>query len=221
MRTLITAAEVVRYTPVASDFPTAKLCQQIPAEELNAFVDHIGYDFYLKLQDDLVNYDGVAAWDPGATYADGALVMNDGIVYESIIAGNTEPIGDPLNLSAWKEADKFTTACFNSLWVDGFLREFLAFTMVASVLPHVTYPTGSIGTVQKYEDQTGVKTVSDPGYGKIVSEIQRGRSVRLKLVAKYMTDHGADCDYTGSLYGSICAPALMNPPRARRTFYKH
>ena len=219
MITLITAAEAVRYAPVKSDFPTSMLCQQIPAEELNAFIDHIGKDFYDRLKADLVDYNGTDLWSPSATYADGDLVVHEGIVYESLIANNEEPIGDPLNLNAWKEADKFTTQCFNLLWVDGFLREFLAFTMIASVLPHVTYQTGSIGTVQKYEDATGVKTVSDPGFGKIVNEIQRGKTIRLSLLAQYMIDHGSECDYSGAL-GSLCNVVYTNPPRVRRTFYK-
>jgi hypothetical protein len=221
MTTLITAAEAVRHAPVNADFPTAKLCNQIPAEEINLFVDHIGYDFYERLLADLVDYSGVDAWDSGDTYAEGDLVMQEGIVYESLADGNTEPIGDPLNLSAWKEADKFTTTCFNSLWVDGFLREVLAFTVVAAVLPHVTYPTGSIGTVEKYEDNTGVKTVSNPNYSKVVGELQRGKAIRLKLLAKYMSDHSTGCDYSGALYGAACENVNVNPGRTRKTFYRY
>ena len=221
MTTLINAAEVVRLAPVGSDFPTAKLCGLIPAEEVNLFVDHIGYDFYAVLLADLMDYASVAAWVPGDTYAVGDKAMFEGIVYESVVADNTEPIGDPLNLDAWKEADKFTTACYNDLWRDGFLREALAYTMLAAILPHVTYPTGSIGTVEKYEDKTGVKTVSNPNYAKVSGEVQRARALRLKLLAKYMSDHAGTCAYTGSLYGVGCDNVTVNPGRARRTFYKY
>jgi len=221
MNTLITAAECVRHAPVSADFPVAKLCNLIPAEEQNLFVDHIGYDFYLALIADLVDYSGTVEWDPTATYAAGDLVMFGGIVYESLAAGNTEPIGDPLNTDAWKEADKFTTDCYNSLWIDGFLREALAYSAIAAALPHVTYPTGSIGTVEKYEDNTGVKTVSNPNYSKVAGELQRGKAMRLRLLAKYMSDHSADCDYTGSLYGASCENVSVNPGRTRKTFYKY
>lgn len=221
MTTLITAAEAVRHAPVNADFPASKLCALIPAEEQNLFLDHIGYDFYEVLIADLVDYSGVDEWDSTATYADGDLVMFQGIVYESLVAGNTEPIGDPLNLSAWKEADKFTTACYNALWVDGFLREVLAYSVIAAVLPHVTYPTGSIGTVEKYEDTTGVKTVSNPNYSKVAGQLERAKAMRLRLLAKYMNDNADTCDYTGSLYGSACDQINVNPGRTRKTFYKY
>jgi hypothetical protein len=221
MQTLITAAEAVRYTPVNADFPTAKLCQQIPAEELNAFVQYIGFDFYERLKADLIDYSAAPAWIPGDSYADGDKVVYGGIVYESLIAANTQPIGDPLNLTAWKEADKFNTACFNDLWIKGFLREFLAFTVVGNVLPHVTYPTGSIGTIQKFDDQTGIKTVENPNYGKVVESLHRDRMVRLQLVVKYIQDNSATCDFSGSLYSSDCDPVIIEPRMTRRTFFRH
>lgn len=221
MTTLITAAEAVRHAPVNADFPAAKLCAVIPAEEQNLFLDHIGYDFYEILIADLVDYSGTAEWDSGATYGAGDLVMFGGIVYESLAGGNTEPIGDPLNLSAWKEADKFETACYNSLWLSGFLREAIAYSVIAAALPHVTYPTGSIGTVEKYEDMTGVRTVSNPNYSKVAGDLQRARAMRLRLLAKYMSANAGTCAYPGSLYGAACENVNVNPGRTRKTFYRY
>lgn len=219
MKTLISPAEAVRFSPVGNDFPVSQLYGQIKAEEWLVFIQHIGEDFYDRLLADLVDYAGVSEWD-GGPYAAGDHAMDAGIVYTSLVSDNTEPIGDPLNTSAWKEAYKFTTACFNDLWVNGFLRELLAYSVVLPAVTHVTYPTGAAGTVQKYEDMTGVRTAANPNYGKVVDELQRGKHNRLRLVAKYISDHAGECDFNGTLYGPNCGNVSVGPGRTRRTFYR-
>lgn len=220
MTTLITAAEAIRHTPVGADFPTAKLCQEIPAEELAIFVEKIGFDFYERLRADLVDYSAAPVWDADTTYAAGDFATLDGIVYESLADGNTEPIGDPLNANAWKEAPKFATDCFNSLWVDGFMRDYLAYSVVSAVLPHVTFPTGNIGTVQKMDDRTGIQTVNHPNYAKVIDSLSRGKALRFRLMAKHFQDHSGECDFSGTLGGELCGAITETGVRVRKTFYK-
>lgn len=218
MKTLITPAEAVRLSPVSNDFPVSQLYAQIRAEEWLLFVEHIGEDFYARLIADMKNYDGVEEWN-GGPYALGGYAMDGGMIYESLSAGNAEPIGDPLNESAWKEADKFNTACFNALWVNGFLREFLAFSVILPAVTHVTFPTGAAGTVQKYEDQTGIRTAANPNYSRVIDQLQRGKHVRLQLLKKYMIDNAASCDFSGA-FCALSPSAGSNPGRVRRTFYR-
>jgi hypothetical protein len=114
---------------VSNDFPASQLFGQIEAEERLLFIEYVGEDFYIRLLADLVDYSGVGQWD-GGPYDQGDHAMDAGIVYTSLTADNEEPIGDPLNAQAWKEADKFATPCFNDLWTRGFLRDFLAVSVV-------------------------------------------------------------------------------------------
>lgn len=218
-KTLISPAEAIRFSPVGADFPASQVFGQIRAEELDLFVEYIGEDFYYRLVADLVEYSGTPEWN-GGPYAKGENVMEAGVVYTSLVADNEEPIGDPLNASAWKEADKFATPCFNSLWVDGFLREFLAYSVILASLPFATYPTGALGPVEKYEDATGVRTAGNPNYSKIVDQLERGKHQRLRLVLKYMTDNAVGCDFTGAFCVSTSFGGVPTPGRTRRTFYR-
>jgi hypothetical protein len=219
MTTIITPAEAIRFSPVDNDFPVSRLYGQIKAEEWLVFVEHIGEDFYTRLLADLVDYSGVDQWN-GGPYAVGAHAMDAGMVYTSLIADNTEPIGDPLNASAWKEADKFSTACFNDLWTKGFLREYLAYTVILPAVAHATYPVGAAGMVQKYEDATGIRSAANPNYGKVIDELQRGKHMRLSLLSKYMSDNAGTCDFSGSLFAAGCGIVNAGPGRTRRTFYR-
>lgn len=220
MTTLISPAEAIRHSPVSNDFPASQLYGQIKAEEWNLFVTHIGEDFYLKLIADLIDYSGTPEWDGVGPYAAGDNVRESGMVFTSLIDANTEPIGDPLNQSAWKEADKFNTACYNSLWFDGFLRDFLAYAVILPCVTYVTYPTGAAGIVQKYEDMTGIKAAENPNYGKVIDELQRGKHLRLRLLSKYIADNAGSCDFAGTLIGVNCGAYSADPGRARRTFYR-
>ena len=219
MRTLITPAEAIRYSPVGSDFPVSQLFGQIKAEEWLLFVEFIGEDFYDLLVADMVDYSGIDEWD-GGPYAIGDNVMDAGIVYTSLTAANSEGIGDPLNALAWKEADKFTTACYNLLWVDGFLKEFLAFSVIIPCVGHVTYPTGQAGTVQRIDEGTGMRTASGSTYSTIIDALQRGKHMRLKLLLKYMSENAAGCDFSGAFCASAGISGATNPGRTRRTFYR-
>lgn len=216
---LITPAEVVRYSPVSNDFPLSQLYGQVKAEEWLLFIQYIGEDFYELLLADLVDYSSVPQWD-GGPYAAGDHVMEQGMIFTSLIDANETEIGDPLNEAAWKEADKFTTACYNSLWTTGFLRELLAYAVILPAVTHTTYPTGAAGTVQKYEDMTGIRTAANPNYAKVIDELQRGKNMRLRLVAKYISDNSEGCNFSGTLYGANCNTLGAGAGRARKIFYR-
>ncbi|MDV7391610.1 hypothetical protein RZS08_09670, partial [Arthrospira platensis SPKY1] len=168
---------------------------QVKAEEWLLFIQHIGEDFYDLLLADMVEYGDLDQWD-GGPYAAGDHVMEQGMIFTSLVDDNTSEIGDPLNAASWKEANKFTTACYNDLWTKGFLRELLAYSVILPAVTHVTYPTGAAGTVQKYEDMTGIRTAANPNYAKVIDELQRGKNMRLRLVAKYIADNSGTCNFS-------------------------
>jgi len=199
---------------VDNDFPLEAIGEHIEVEETAAMCDVFGFDFYEALKSDLVDYAGTPQWDPSATYSSGDIVTDCGMVFESLIDSNELP---PEDKAGWKEADKFNTACYNSLWPH--LRAWLAYTVVRPALVHVTYKAGAAGATEKYEDKTGIRTVGNPGYARLSDEVERGRTIRLRLLIDYVKREKDNCDFSGVPFLD-CETAASQVKRQRKVFYR-
>lgn len=152
--TLTTAWEVVKYSPESDKFPAAYVGKHIYRKERYVRREVLGKDFYDAMLDDMVNFGTPDEWSSETTYASGDYVKYYDTILESIASGNTvEPCA--ANASGyWVEPDKFETACYNSLWIEGDLRGYLSSLVMADAVVHPTYPAGAKGVTEWISEGT-------------------------------------------------------------------
>lgn len=149
--TLITAWEVVKYSPESDKFPAAYVGKHIYRKEQYVRRDVLGKDFYDAMLADLVDFGEPEEWSSLATYASGDYVKYFDTILQSTLDDNAiEPC-----VSGWVEPDKFETECYNLLWVDGDLRGYLAFLIIADAVVHPTYPSGAKGVTEWISEGNG------------------------------------------------------------------
>lgn len=123
---IITGYEILRScTALKKEFPIQSV--NIEVEEKTIFLDCFTLDFYNRLLTDLADHESATNWIEGIAYALNAKVIFEGCVFISQIANNTD---FPNNSTNWKEAEKFNTSEYNSLYGTGMLQKFLAYEIV-------------------------------------------------------------------------------------------
>lgn len=156
--TLITSWEVVKYSPESDKFPAAYVGGHIYRKERWVRREILGKDFYDAMLDDMVDFGDPQEWSSETTYASGDYVKYYDTILQSIAADNTvEPCAT--NASGyWVEPDKFETACYNSLWVDGDLRGYLSHLIMADAIVHPTYPAGAKGVTEWIDEGSATQS---------------------------------------------------------------
>jgi hypothetical protein len=216
--TIITAAEAIRYSPVENSFPESSVDDHIGLEEENALIELLGEDFYNILIADLIDYSGTAEYDPDTTYSNGNKVVYEGRVFESLADSNTTLIGDPLDTSKWKEADKFTTECYNDLYFKGHLRTYLSCLVIIQAVPHVTFKTGASGVIEKRDDKTSIRTAQNQNYSQVLDALYRRKEIAKKAMIRHIENNQKICDFSKVKF--IDCYTLEMPKRGRKTFYR-
>ncbi len=228
MKTLLSALELIQYTPVTKDFPPTKVCRLIEASEALWFNQcDLGDEFYEALVADLTEIpSNLKEWSALTTYALNDVTLYYGTPIKSLAANNTvDPCTDE-NHEAWEIVPKFQTECVNDFWGSIALAE--SYKIVADNLTIFTYELSGKG-VTKYSEEfrqntSGVITV-DRGER---TDYQRAlykqsdkfyEAMLLKLSKKYETcPILAKAVYVSeTLCGTNCPPPAKN---SRRIFYR-
>lgn len=153
LTTIITAQEVVHYTPkrIGVDASTIKPFVAIKEEDL--FRVYLGLEWYEALKDDLSSH-GVVKFVEGTSYGLNTVVLWRDELYISLV-GNTEGAkpGDP---SRWAKAPKFQTTENEYLW-ERYLRNVLAWHIMHTSLVYTHYQQGGAGVTKR--EQPGGKDV--------------------------------------------------------------
>ena len=141
---LITAFEVLKYSPAGSDYPTAHFCELIPQIEQEFARECIGTDMYDYFVGKLTAYpDNAAEWESCNTYTTGNVVIRNGCLF---VAQNVHTASDPLAQidDDWEPFERFTDATVNTFWVK-YLRRLLALKVYSSSLLYTTWRAGAGG----------------------------------------------------------------------------
>ena len=218
--TLITAWEVVKYSPESNKFPTQYVQPHIYHKEQQAAREYLGIDFWDLLIADKVDYGVLEQWSDVTTYASGDYVDYYGTVLESIQANNTTDPVDDLATEYWIEADKFTTACYQSLWDEGGLRDFLAFFIISEAYQPTTHPAGGKGITEWTDDGgmrdgAGSRSASASTMQNRINGIRQQAEVRQKNMQAWMIrQHEAEtCLFTDALPIASCFTPQVQQPR--------
>lgn len=179
-QTLITAAEVIRDSQAGSGFPADVICKEIGLIEPDFGEECLGEDLYDWLLDNVEEVPTDAAeWVADTEYEEGAFVVRNGCLFESLLGCNrNDPLDDPDD--TWQAFKKFgTNDCANEFWED-YLRPVLALKIYAASLNYATRQTGANG-------MTVLSGTSDFGG-------QGFRSANKAELADYKTDLIADTE---------------------------
>ena len=152
---LITAWEVVLYSPVKRDFPTAFLCNAIKPKELKLFRECLGNELYEALIDDLVPYDDYEEYNSSNLYSIGDVVLLDTCLFVSKINSNST---NPYDTDTWELGKKFERDCYNELW-ECHLRPYLAYMVIYTTINYVTTQAGAKGIVKFNDGVSGEASV--------------------------------------------------------------
>ena len=204
--TIITAWEVVRYSPESNKFPPAYVEPHIYTKEQLVAREYLGQEFYAALLADKVDYGVLENWESGTVYASGDSVDYFGVVMTSIVSDNSYDPSQDLENQYWIVADKFETACYNRLWIEGQLRDFLAFFIIPEAYHATTYPAGGKGITEWTDDGgmrdgAGSKSASASTMQMRLNTIRQQAFERQQNMAAWMcrqNDAGV-CDFAAAL----------------------
>lgn len=155
---LITAFEVLKYSPAGFDYSTATFCEIIPQIEEELARECLGADLYDYLISVLRVYPNSATeYDATLTYSLDDLAIRNGCLFVSTANGNTtDPIEPNSDWTAW---ERFTAAGANNLW-NKYLRFILALKVYQSSLIFTTFRAGAGGLTVNSGDGSGFRSVN-------------------------------------------------------------
>lgn len=200
MDALITAWEVVKYSPLKNDFPVSYLCGMIRNKEEKIFNSCLGLKFYTTLLEDKKDYGNVNDYNGSLTYDLNDLVVLDGTIFKSIIGSNTS---SPSDDTAWTVAPKFTTAIYNDLW-DLYLSYFIAYNVAYTSVNYATWQAGAKGIMKYITDETGQGTVSRSDMNQYKSSLWDDAQDILENMNRWMADHKTDFSDIDFVCGGAC-----------------
>lgn len=164
--TLLTAEEAVKYSPSDEHLSGSKLSHYIRSQEEHLFNTRFGWGFYELLRNDRYSYAlrtaGLPADDGNGSryfyYEDdsrtdivtGDFVLSEDVVYKAINDIATAGIS-VANIDYYQRADRFQTACHNTLW-NNYLRVVLATSVVRASLVSRTFQDTQRGAVKQYKE---------------------------------------------------------------------
>lgn len=169
---------------------------EVSSLEKDLFKRYIGSDLYEKLLADLNDYSDKIEFNPATTYTLGDVVIYGGVyVVSDKVANDDEPMVD------WSLADKFQKECYNDLWCDGGLCEYLSRKLVIDSLPGtIATFTGDGLTVPRNRDS--VPADKDERSVYIAGHEEKARRL-LRTVLDFITDNEScfsdieiDCNIT-------------------------
>ncbi len=144
MKTLITPAEVVRYSDIDLNTPVCNF-RQIEQIEAYIFGTKLSSQLYSDMLDMLNDYSGAQTWKSTDTIAKDDLRVYNGQVYKALKA-STNIL--PTNIENWAGAKKFVSDCFESFWCD-VLANYLALSVVENRLPKMWIKVKADGVVKQ------------------------------------------------------------------------
>lgn len=168
-KTLITAQEVVKYTPNNVAFDPGQIKSMILLKEEQLFVVWLGIDWHQALLDDLEDHSGFQYFNEGNTYSTGTVVLWRDQLYE--VTATPDSAGAmPTNTTKFAEAKKFTKDENNTLW-RRYLRTVLAWHIMHTSMVYTAIRQTNAGVVQA--GKTGKLGTQEPVQDKALAAFKR------------------------------------------------
>jgi len=208
---LITAYEVLKYSPAGRDYPTVQFCELIPQIEEQFARECLGQDLYDYFVSKLTPYPTDAVeYDSTVGYAVDEIVIYNGCLFVCIADNcGSNPI---LDTDQWEAFDRFTDAAVNAFWMN-YLRRCLALKVYSASLIYTTWRAGAGGVVISAGDSQGFRSATKAE----LSDIKTGLIAEIERVEKnmliWLRDNGTDAGFPSTL---ACANMCQTPGRTKR-----
>lgn len=105
----------------------------------------LGIKLLEAMSADLIDTTEAKTYTSGVLYELGDLVKHKGKFYNALKQTSSQP---PLN-TAWQPSQKFKSPCYNSLFCDFGLGEYLSHKILIDRLPHLLIKVGASGAIKK------------------------------------------------------------------------
>lgn len=183
---LITASEVVRYSPLSKTFPVDSICLLIDTHE-RMLVDCFGQSFFDYLICNLTTLPQ-EDWKDWVekTWPSNSAVLFNGRHYVSF----TDTKGIPGVSSDWQSFTRFKNNKYlNDLW-EKYLREYLAFDIASSAITYATYTANAHGVMVHQDHNTNMFTANQTQITVLKNEyiIHRDR-IKKQMIDWIITTH--------------------------------
>lgn len=201
-KTIITAQEVLYYTPRHQGTDVNNIKHLVPLKEEGLFNVWLGLDWYAALLDDLVDHSGFSHFQEGQTYALDTVVLWRDRLYK--VSGDPNSAGTlPSDEAYWIEAPKFTTAANEYLW-KRYLRTVLAWAIMHTGLVYQAIQQTSLGLVQAgSSDQQ--RPVSGRQLANFKGEVGEDLNSFLQTMNAYLVANASTFPlYKGNQTGTDC-----------------
>lgn len=206
---------MVRYSPESQKFPPNAALPHIERKEKAFARSFLGVDFYQALLGDLVDTAGMKAWSPATTYSQGDIVDYFGMVLKSLVATNSVNPCEDVAGESWEAVKKFTSDCYETMWAEG-LRDYLAYTVMASAIDHTTFPASAKGVGEWSDDASGLRSASYNIFvarkNKLLSDASEALENLKDWLRREHDDADSLCDFSDVLWIQDCR---KKPPFSR------
>jgi len=222
MASLITAYEVVKYSPAGRDYPTTHICNRIPIEEETLRNRCFGEDFWAYMESKLTPLPTTAVeWEDNGSYADGDFVIRDTCLYESLVNANTsDPLTDETN---WSKFKKFTEDCLNTFW-ESYLRPYLAFKTYSGSLLYTTHNSGAGGLTIRSDDGgrgNGTRVANKGELGNTNNQLLADAQDIYDNMIVWLKKNRSSCEFpTIKLFDDNCGADCIQRKQTRRWAFR-
>lgn len=173
-KTLITAWEVVKFSPAGDNFPASRVVNAISQVEQKLRRTIIGAEYYDQMLEDVNEFIGVEEWTPKTYQSNDKALYLDTFIYSLIDDNDTDPAEDS-DGTKWAVSDKFSNEAYQELW-EKHLRAVIAYLVMSKSNIYATYQLGAKGSTEEYSDSTGTRTASNKTFlgvqGQLVVDAQ-------------------------------------------------
>ena len=215
----------MRYSPESGKYPPQMVERHIFRKEQKFARECLGFDFYDLLIADLKDWSSIKAWVSGTSYDSGDLVNYYGLIIESKVAANTNDPCEDTGGAYWMLAQKFNTACYETLWAD-YMRDYLSFSIMAASIDHTTYPVSAKGA-QEWAQEGGGSGSKSASYqvfvgrkNKLLNDAAEVLENMKGWVLREHADTESECDFSEVLFVQQCYGVCEAPRQSRKFFFR-
>lgn len=164
-KTIITAQEVIYYTPQTQGHGVDSFRHMIPLKEEGLFNVWLGLDWYAALLEDLEDHTGFSHFQEATNYTTDTVVLWRDMLYKVTATPNSGG-SLPSDSTKWVEAPKFKTEQNNYLW-QRYLRTVLAWHIMHTAMVYTAIKQTALGVVQ-----AGVTEKQQPVRGRTLASFK-------------------------------------------------
>jgi hypothetical protein len=213
---LITAAEVVHYSPVNRDYDKTKLCNLILQVEEDWFYQCLGADMYAYLLGDLSETPNpLPVWKSVENYALGDVVKNNDCVFISTAAHNCTQPGEVD--SDWGLYPKFQGDCSNELWTR-YLAQILSLKVYSMSLIFNTWRASSGGLTVNETNNAGIRAGNSKEMSMTKDEILGLIEITVQNMVRWLAKKvkETDCGFPTNIPALNCGTDCETPKSSER-----